>query len=1348
MRLTLATRRACWVLDLRVLLGSLLVLLIVGSGVHYWHGQQLQRIAVAILHQADRLADDGQEAKAARQLRRYLSIHPNDGAVRVRLAEAYERLSSHPAHRDEAVTAYYQAVGFFPHRRDLREHLGQLLLNVGHYTAALQQADLLLAADPDNPAGTRIRALALLGQSRIRGVLAEHDALAAVTEELQKFPSDLSLVRAFVGAQSEKLLSYRAAGERERTVHSVEETLQRLIAERPGDFEPYLLRFRFRIEFQGKDDGRDLEKALGLAPHHPQVLLTAAWDAQRRQDQHAAANFYRQVIVTSPGEVDAYLGLAATQHALGQTRDATNTLQQGLDATLPEDFDLNYLLACRWIDLNELDAAREVLQTLRVVTSQMSVEYDAERIPFCRAKVDLLSARLLLIEGNQRKAIDLLRGICNTSPRFNQMGRMLIGEACEILASIYEENRWWQRAAHVHELAISANPRNPEHQLAAARNWARAGFMEAAIRHCRRVLEDDPANMAAWTYLVDLVLHQQLQRTPQERDWQQWSHLLGEAERAEASGGSRSSWRLAALKIKGEFCKSSARDDEWLAKEMKQLLDRYPAEEDLLEEAFLVFAALKQLDVTESLAEKIQATQRPSVPWVNAIQLAVGGDWDQALQTLRKTSNTSENPVQSATLRFQTVAAELARRTGNLAAYTECIQDLQNPAALTLPAILTQVTWAADQGDVEAAARWQTILRDLDGEDGLDWKLLRAEQLVQQADGLSRALPAEVPAICNKLERSRPGWGRLLQLKARIAERQGDGSAAIRAYTEALKSDRPEVESLDRLLRLLGESHRFHEQDAALRQFGVLFHPVSLLGDYFRAKEEDFLLRISSTSEFSGESPDDPTVEGQLIRVWRLELADQTDEANDQLTVLRESSPAEARIWAAQLGLLARHGRIPEAEQVFKSMVEDRSLSAADRQDLLEFGQRLFGKSATPNAVVGAVPADPVPVASPVSSELVVTKVQKIPTADPESVNEPSDAPGMRGHIDWLLQLERWKDAGTWLERLESLDGDNWNNRILRGRWLLATASPAGFRDWLDDVLRKDVSRSPGSEEAIWLRGARFCDRLSQGELAEAYYRRAARHSHESHTRLIEWLAEHDQGAKALNECLALGTAQPTGASILLLANVLRQTEPGETQWPNILAVARAALQQNGQNSQLALHVSDIYSRAGHREEARRMLQALTQAQSDLFPAWERLALIAAEEPTTVKDALRYIQEALTTARADLPKLLETKAQILIELRQLAEGTSLLEKLAPGGESQDPRLHLHLAYAYLQLGREAESRREFDTFSHMDCPAWQLTSLDKRWRADLKRSLQEGSSRVPTSSDAAPLVPPVLGSSR
>ena len=118
------TQHSRYGLNLRLLLGTLIVIAIAGPAVYFWHLRSLTKISSAFLvnareliDQADQQEQAGDMAQAAESLReavdliwQYRNIHPEDGPAMLLLAKTYDRAPQGKSNRKRSAQLYLEAL--------------------------------------------------------------------------------------------------------------------------------------------------------------------------------------------------------------------------------------------------------------------------------------------------------------------------------------------------------------------------------------------------------------------------------------------------------------------------------------------------------------------------------------------------------------------------------------------------------------------------------------------------------------------------------------------------------------------------------------------------------------------------------------------------------------------------------------------------------------------------------------------------------------------------------------------------------------------------------------------------------------------------------------------------------------------------------------------------------------------------------------------------------------------------------------------------------------------------------------------------------------------------------------
>ncbi|MBN2474402.1 MAG: tetratricopeptide repeat protein [Pirellulales bacterium] len=175
-------RRTQRMLNVRLLLGTLIAMAVLGPAAYCWHAYQLGRTSAALLEEAQRREDEGDWQRAAEYLKRYLQMYPDDAEVTVRWAETWDKSATGPGRKMAAVELFYRALGVAPAEKlpELRRRLAELQIELGQ--AYLDQKTRFVPAETvakslpsDDADGWRLLALALFHQLE-SGIRNTHQA--------------------------------------------------------------------------------------------------------------------------------------------------------------------------------------------------------------------------------------------------------------------------------------------------------------------------------------------------------------------------------------------------------------------------------------------------------------------------------------------------------------------------------------------------------------------------------------------------------------------------------------------------------------------------------------------------------------------------------------------------------------------------------------------------------------------------------------------------------------------------------------------------------------------------------------------------------------------------------------------------------------------------------------------------------------------------------------------------------------------------------------------------------------------------------------------------------------------
>jgi tetratricopeptide (TPR) repeat protein len=175
------------ILNVRLLVGTLVLLTCGSLAAMVLHRYQIQRTASALLDRSEALKQVHSYWLAADYIHRYLQLRPNDDRAIVQLARTYDLAAKNPNTKSRAIELYYRAIGVAAASDQpdiqawvpgLRCRLAELLLDRGQddinsLPPAIEQASFLPAQEPDEDVsaiGWRVLALARYQLFRMKTV--------------------------------------------------------------------------------------------------------------------------------------------------------------------------------------------------------------------------------------------------------------------------------------------------------------------------------------------------------------------------------------------------------------------------------------------------------------------------------------------------------------------------------------------------------------------------------------------------------------------------------------------------------------------------------------------------------------------------------------------------------------------------------------------------------------------------------------------------------------------------------------------------------------------------------------------------------------------------------------------------------------------------------------------------------------------------------------------------------------------------------------------------------------------------------------------------------------------------
>ena len=528
-----STRRH--IVNLRLLLATLAVLVVVTPALYFWYKFQLKQTADTMLVRAVNLEEEQDWSAAISYYQRYLFLRPDDSETVVRMVDVHAKRKMTPKRMASLTPLLYRALGHASDRTDLRLILAQNLLELGEYEQAELEADNLLSPPgnqaPEAPQARKIKALCMFAKARAADSPYMAEPLQELIAAVKESPEELQL--AVITANA--LRQYRAqVPEAIDPVAHADQIMDQLIANNPQNVASLIARSRYRTryELEGADD--DLAAALAINPHHLEALLLAANAALGQQRPEDAGGLLRQAVEADPKDPRAFLVLAKMAVAKGDNAQALEWLQQGSEAT-EQNLDIQLALIGELISSSEEEAIKEAEKKLELVQKSIAdqlVSMGSDARTQLENQLQLLQARLKLARSltdeqpeNLRAEIvaDLEALLLTTEARSNHQESPIWRQTTTLLAQLASSAERWDEAAKYWEKLAVAFPENDRACEAAVAAYLNAGDAVNAIRRLDKFSQlSEGLTKNMWVQRTQAHLFLQLNRAVPDRNWSEF----------------------------------------------------------------------------------------------------------------------------------------------------------------------------------------------------------------------------------------------------------------------------------------------------------------------------------------------------------------------------------------------------------------------------------------------------------------------------------------------------------------------------------------------------------------------------------------------------------------------------------------------------------------------------------------------------------------------------------------------------------------------------------------------------------------------------------------------------------
>lgn len=906
------SRRSSRRLNLRWLVGSLAILLVLGLGLWFLKASQTWRIRNDALTKIRALVEERQGALALQHLRQYLAMAPEDiEALEIQADLLYQAADS-PALVQQATEAGSRLLRIDPEgsgrdqtrRRQVRLYIRhsdhyrasalfrdapELATGELRYRAAEALARQIVAQNPEDAEAHLLLGMALQGQANREDV----GAMAAVRDQYEQAlklePENLEAAERLAGLL-DALNEPEAAGA----------VLDQLAEAQPDEPSIRLARFHhFQRIGQHERATEEIEAAAKLAPKNPVVGLAAAQEALRLGDPAGARKHLAAIDPEYHEDLRVRMLSGLIDFSEDRPGEAIEEWRQGLVSSKGTSADLSWWLAYSLLRLGRVEEARPLLdQFLRLVGQE-----DDPRL-------QLLQALLEEVEGRPAQAIAILERL---EPRLSgplqeklYLGlgrcRLALGDRELALEDFRKATRSTQGGSIQAWMTLA--------QTLATQDPSAAGRM------LEEGLERSPKDPDLLVALAEFRFREQADRPADLRRWNRFDEALKDASEAAPRSAAVALLRADRLALDGQM--------EAAVAELEPALAHNPRDARLWTARAEGLNRLGRTDEALELIERAgqpeTAGDRAMVRLVHARLLLASDRGREARAVLGRDLDALASDQRAQVLE---ALGQLAASQGDPKAAREAFARWAQLRPQDPRPRISALDLALNLGDEAQAADQLEALRRLSGEDGPMYLLARAEVLFRSSGNRDQ----EALAVVDQLLKQAPDLWAAHLLRARILERQGQIEEALAAYRRAWEGGA--VASYAPMAKLLAQAGRFEELRALQRsdrafQLGGLAALASWQAGDGDQAAQFITMAVQERPEGMDTSP------------WQARLLETLGRVEEAETALRrqtETEPKRAESWLRLIRFQAEHGRLEDAR---RSVEAARRSVETERPELFE----------------------------------------------------------------------------------------------------------------------------------------------------------------------------------------------------------------------------------------------------------------------------------------------------------------------------------------------------------------------------------------------------------------------------
>jgi len=529
------------------------------------------------------------------------------------------------------------------------------------------------------------------------------------------------------------------------------------------------------------------------------------------------------------GEPRMYSTAADIASRAGQPAEALAVLEAGLLAVRKN-------ASLLWTRANMLIDAEEIVKAQQAVTEFREAVYsyaDLQRVPTIPAGMAYLEARIEFAReqwGAAVKGFDKARAGLGSWPTYVKQADFWTGRCYGYLQNEDQELRAYRRALGVDPFYLPA-------RAGLADALAKTGRPDEALKEYGQLLQVGTPAQGAWLRLAQLLYDRNRRLPPAERNWQVLEQALAGAEQTDRDS-------IQYVLLRAEVLLAQAEEQRLVAKQLDSPAERQKATaraQQIIDDAQGLVQAARDKHPEEvqywaalvGLAERRQQWDRVET----LLDEATKKLGDKVILRVVRATYLADRYGKEATERLRQLAektdqfspAERLQLWNALGAYAEQVGDDQQARELwrrvaeqtpnNLQIRLQLLDLAFRSRDDAGVKSTLDEVQRIEGR-GPHWLYGEAVRLSLLAQG-KKANPLLDEALKHLAEARtlRPSWARLPLVAATVYEQQGNLSAALESYLQAIDSGESSPLAIRRAISLLYREQRFDKADELLSRF-------------------------------------------------------------------------------------------------------------------------------------------------------------------------------------------------------------------------------------------------------------------------------------------------------------------------------------------------------------------------------------------------------------------------------------------------------------------------------------------------------------------------------------------------